>query len=81
MIIKKSTKGYEIVDTKPNENFYPEEDNYIVNEMIESGIILREQIKQLYPNYDFDEIDGEYLLSIIEIVEGDPRYIPKELPV
>lgn len=48
MIIRQN-KGYEINPLFPNSNFYPNENNYVV----EDGSALANKIVSLYPNYDF----------------------------
>lgn len=74
MIVRKTTKGYEIIDGLSNINFYPEEDNYVIDETTVEGKILMQKIIQLCPNYDY-VLDGNNLIDVTEITPSDPRYI------
>jgi hypothetical protein len=58
MIIR-TDKGYEINSEYPNENWYENENNYIVDETTDAGKLLADKIKSKFPYYDLVVSDGQ----------------------
>lgn len=71
MIVRKD-KTYETRSDKPNENWYEEEDNYIVDETTEEGRILAQKIIENYPYFDFVFDDKGNIIDIIPTGRPDP---------
>jgi len=60
----------------PNTNWYPEEDNYIIDETTEEGQLLAKTYIENYPFVDFEH-DGEFVTRVIVL---DKPERPPELP-
>lgn len=63
MIVRKD-KSYETRGDKPNENWYEDEDNYIVDETTEEGKQMAQIYIENYPFVDFEH-DGEFVTKVI----------------
>lgn len=58
MIVRKN-KDFEICSLYPDSNWYPDEDNYVVDETTQKGKALAQKIIENYPFYDLITENGQ----------------------
>lgn len=73
MIVRKD-KSYETRSDKLNENWYEDEDNYVVDETSEEGQQMAQIYIDNYPFVDFEH-DGEFVTKVIVI--DKPEKLPE----
>ena len=66
MIVRKD-KTFETNKMFPNANFYPDEDNFVVDETTDQGKQLADKISRLHPYFDFVLNPDGQLVDVVEI--------------
>lgn len=78
MIVRKNGT-FEVNSDFPNINWYPKEDNYIVDETTEEGQLMMATYINSYPLVTFEH-DGKYVTSVSIInLQKPPEVVGKEI--